>query len=68
MSNPERTQNALFFELGRGSGKEKEKRNSMKNSASLLPAFPLPHYHILEKTRAVALPQLLAPRLSPSAL
>ena len=35
MSNPERTQHALFFELGRGSGKEKEKRNSMKNSASL---------------------------------
>ena len=28
----------------------------------LLPPFPLPHYHSVEKTRAVALPQLVAPR------
>lgn len=29
----------------------------------LLPPFPLPHYHILEETGAVALRLLLAPRL-----
>lgn len=48
MSNPDRTQHALFFEIGRVSGKARQERISMKNSASLsaspsLSSPPLPY-------------------------
>ena len=48
MSNPDRTQHALFFEIGRVSGKARQERISMKNSAWLsaspsLSSPPLPY-------------------------